>query len=218
MVAPISQASAEQRAGRAGRERPGKCYRLYTEDAYATMRPVGVPDIQKSNLLSTILRLKALGIDNVMQFDWIAPAPAEFMVRALEVLYALGVMDTHAKLTSALGYQVAEVPLDPMSAKVLLTATESGCGQEGLAIAAVTSDPRIWASGRERKGRETIRSINVLVPYMILFSVVKPSVHVMDLHLASVVNNWCQPIACSIRRSSLLSTFCEWWNRRRFCG
>ena len=158
VVAPISQASAEQRAGRAGRERPGKCYRLYTEDAYATMRPEGVPDIQKSNLLSTILQLKALGIDNVMQFDWIAPPPAEFMVRALEVLYALGVMDTHAKLTSPLGYQVAELPLDPMSAKVLLTASESGCRQEGLTIAAVTSVQTIWASGRERKEMDEARS------------------------------------------------------------
>jgi HrpA-like RNA helicase len=90
-----------------------------------------------------------------MLFDWIAPSPAKLMVRALEVLYALGVMDTHAKLTSALGFQVAEVPLDPMSAKVLLTATESGADKR------VTSDLRIGASGRERKGRETIRSINV---------------------------------------------------------
>jgi ATP-dependent RNA helicase DDX35 len=57
-----------------------------------------------------------------MLFDWIAPSPANLMVRALEVLYALGVMDTHAHLISPLGYQVAELPLDLMSAKVLLTA------------------------------------------------------------------------------------------------
>ena len=117
----------------------------YTEDAYATMRAEGVPDIQKSNLLSTILQLKALGIDDVMQFDWITPPLAESMVRALEVLYALGVMDTHAKLTSPLSYQVEKLLPDPMSTKVLLTATESGCGQEGLAITAVTSVQTIWA-------------------------------------------------------------------------
>lgn len=81
VAAPISQASADQRAGRAGRERPGKCFRLYTEDAHAAMRPERLPEIQKGNLLSTILQLKALGIDNVMQFDWLAPPPAELMVR-----------------------------------------------------------------------------------------------------------------------------------------
>ena len=59
VVAPISQASVEQRAGRVGRERPGKCYRLYTEDAYATMRPEN----------ATIFWLKALGIYYVMLFD-----------------------------------------------------------------------------------------------------------------------------------------------------
>lgn len=158
VAAPISQASAEQRSGRAGRERPGKCFRLYTEETFATMKPEGVPEIQKANLLSTILQLKALGIDNVMQFDWLAPPPAEFMVRALELLYALGIMDESAKLTSPLGYQVSELPLDPMSAKMLLTAADIGCQKEGLTIAAVLSVQTIWASGRERKEMDEARA------------------------------------------------------------
>lgn len=158
VAAPVSQASAQQRAGRAGRERPGKCFRLYTEETFATMKPEGVPEIQKANLLSTILQLKALGIDNVMQFDWLAPPPAEFMVRALELLYALGIMDESAKLTSPLGYQVSELPLDPMSAKMLLTAAEIGCRKEALTIAAVMSVQTIWASGKDRKEMDEARA------------------------------------------------------------
>lgn len=158
VAAPVSQASAEQRAGRAGRERPGKCFRLYTEETFASMRPEAVPEIQKANLLSTILQLKALGIDNVMQFDWLAPPPAEFMVRALEILYALGVMDASARLTSPLGYQVSELPLDPMSAKMLITGAEIGCQKESLTIAAVLSVQTIWASGRERKEMDEARA------------------------------------------------------------
>lgn len=158
VVAPVSQASAEQRAGRAGRERPGKCFRLYTEDTYSTMMPESVPEIQKANLISTILQLKALGIDNVMQFDWLAPPPAEFMVRALELLYSLGILDRQAKLTSPLGFQVAELPLDPIVAKMLLSAAERGCWQEGLTIAAVLSVQTIWASGRERREMDEARA------------------------------------------------------------
>ena len=158
IAAPVSQASAEQRAGRAGRERPGKCFRLYTEETFVTMRSEGVPEIQKSNLLSTVLQLKALGIDNVMQFDWLAPPPPEFMVKALELLYALGIMDGYAKLTSPLGYQVSELPLDPMSAKMLLTAAGIGCQKEGLTIAAVMSVQTIWASGRETKEMDEARA------------------------------------------------------------
>lgn len=65
VVAPISRASARQRAGRAGRVRPGKCYRLYTEDYYIKeMSAEGIPEMQRSNLVSCVIQLKALGIDN----------------------------------------------------------------------------------------------------------------------------------------------------------
>jgi ATP-dependent RNA helicase DDX35 len=75
------------------------------------MRTEGVPEMQRSNLVSAVLQLKALGIDNIMRFHWLAPPPAETMVRALEILYSLGVLDAAAKLTSPLGFQIAELPL-----------------------------------------------------------------------------------------------------------
>ncbi|XP_044494911.1 probable pre-mRNA-splicing factor ATP-dependent RNA helicase DEAH9 isoform X2 [Mangifera indica] len=112
VVAPISKASARQRAGRAGRVRPGKCYRLYTEEYFVNEMPAeGIPEMQRSNLVTCVIQLKALGIDNILGFDWPASPPPEAMVRALEVLYSLGVLDDDAKLTSPTGFQVAEIPL-----------------------------------------------------------------------------------------------------------
>ncbi|PHU03521.1 hypothetical protein BC332_28772 [Capsicum chinense] len=145
VVAPISKASARQRAGRAGRVRPGKCFRLYTEDYFSKeMSVVGIPEIQRSNLVSCVIQLKALGIDNILGFDWPASPSAESMIRALEVLYSLGVLDDDAKLTSPTGFQVAEIPLDPLISKMILASCEFGCSEEIITIAAVLSIQSIW--------------------------------------------------------------------------
>lgn len=83
VVAPISQASATQRAGRAGRTGPGKCYRLYTEAAFKTeMLPLTVPEIQRTNLGMTVLMLKAMGINDMLGFDFMDPPPPATLVRA----------------------------------------------------------------------------------------------------------------------------------------
>ena len=85
VVAPISQASAKQRAGRAGRTGPGKCYRLYTEAAYKNeMLPSSVPEIQRTNLGMTVLMLKAMGINDLLGFDFMDPPPAATLVRLHE--------------------------------------------------------------------------------------------------------------------------------------
>ncbi|KAF4123747.1 ATP-dependent RNA helicase DDX35 [Geosmithia morbida] len=140
-VTPVSKASAAQRAGRAGRTRPGKCFRLYTEEGgYRSSLPeASIPEMQRSNLAPVILQLKALGIDNVARFDFLSPPPAELMSRGLELLYALGALDEYAKLTRPLGARMAEVAVEPMMAKTLLSAPEFGCTEEMLTIAAMTS-------------------------------------------------------------------------------
>ncbi|CAJ1961840.1 unnamed protein product [Sphenostylis stenocarpa] len=149
VVAPISRASARQRAGRAGRVRPGKCYRLYTEEYFLNHMPnEGIPEIQRSNMVSCVIQLKALGIDNILGFDWPASPSAEAMIRALEVLYSLGVLDDDAKLTSPTGFQVAEIPLDPMVSKMIIASSQLGCSEEIITIAAVLSVQSIWISGR----------------------------------------------------------------------
>ncbi|XP_051124983.1 probable pre-mRNA-splicing factor ATP-dependent RNA helicase DEAH9 [Andrographis paniculata] len=148
IVAPISKASARQRTGRAGRVRPGKCYRLYTEEYFLNEMPAnGIPEMQRSNLVSCVIQLKALGIDNILGFDWPAAPTPQALIRALEVLYCLGVLDDDAKLTSPTGFQVAEIPLDPMISKMILASNDYGCTEEVITIAAVLSIQSIWFSG-----------------------------------------------------------------------
>lgn len=136
---PTSKASATQRAGRAGRTKPGKCYRLYTQQSYEALPEMGIPEIQRSNLAPIVMQLKALGIDNVVRFDFLSPPPSELMTRALELLYSLGAVDDYAKLTKPLGFRMAELGVEPMLAKVLLSASQFQCLSEILSIAAMLS-------------------------------------------------------------------------------
>lgn len=156
---PVSKASATQRAGRAGRTNPGKCYRLYTEQNYANLEESTVPEIQRSNLAPVILQLKALGIDNIARFDYLTPPPAELVIRALELLYSLGALDNYAKLTQPLGTRMAELAVEPMMGKVLLSAATFDCLSEILSIAAMTSlQGAVWFSHEgEKKAQESAR-------------------------------------------------------------
>ena len=155
---PVSKASATQRSGRAGRTKPGKCYRLYTEAAFNNLAEATVPEIQRSNLAPTILQLKALGIDNIARFDFITPPPAELIIRALELLFSLGALDDYAKLTRPLGTRMAELALEPMLAKCLLAAPSFGCLSEMLSIAAMTSlQGNVWFSHENRKAEESAK-------------------------------------------------------------
>ena len=156
---PVSKASAAQRAGRAGRTKPGKCFRLYTEEAYQSLPDANVPEIQRSNLAPFVLQLKALGIDNVLRFDFLTPPPAELMARALELLYSLGALDDYAKLTKPMGLRMAELAVEPMMAKTLLSAPSFGCLSEILTIAAMTSlGGNIWIQHEgEKKQTESAK-------------------------------------------------------------
>ena len=137
---PISKAAATQRAGRAGRTKPGKCFHLYTQQTYETQMPeTTIPEIQRSNLAPMIMQLKALGIDNIVRFNFISSPPAELIIRGLELLYSLGAVNDQAKLTRPLGIRMAELAIEPMMSKVLLTAHQSQfhCVSEILSIAAM---------------------------------------------------------------------------------
>ena len=156
---PVSKAAATQRAGRAGRTKPGKCYRLYTESAYHNLPETSVPEIQRSNLGPVILQLKALGIDNIARFDFLTPPPSELVIRALELLYSLGALDEYAKLTRPLGLRMAEIAVEPMMSKVLLASPSFGCLSEMLSIAAMTSlQGSVWFQhDGEKKAADTAR-------------------------------------------------------------
>src|SRR5262249_55616114 len=120
VVTPCSRASANQRAGRAGRVGPGKCFRLYTQWAFNNeMDQDTAPEIQRINLNSVVLALKSLGINDIIGFEFMDPPPMETLMRALEQLYALGALNDKGQLTK-LGRRMAEFPGDPMLAKTLI--------------------------------------------------------------------------------------------------
>ena len=87
LVTAISKASAQQRAGRAGRSRPGKCYRLYTKKAYnSEMQENTYPEILRSNLGTFVLQLKKLGIDDITHFDYMDPPGTSFILHIVPIL------------------------------------------------------------------------------------------------------------------------------------
>lgn len=151
VVTPISQAQAKQRAGRAGRTGPGKCFRLYTEAAFQSeMLPTSIPEIQRQNLSHTILMLKAMGINDLLHFDFMDPPPTNTMLTALEELYALSALDDEGLLTR-LGRKMADFPMEPSLAKVLIAAVDLGCSDEVLSIVAMLSIPTVFYRPKEKQ-------------------------------------------------------------------
>ncbi|CAH3139450.1 putative pre-mRNA-splicing factor ATP-dependent RNA helicase PRP1 isoform X1 [Pocillopora verrucosa] len=151
LVSAISKASSQQRAGRAGRTRPGKCFRLYTEKAYQTeMQDNTYPEILRSNLGTVVLQLKKLGIDDLVHFDFMDPPAPETLMRALELLNYLGALDDNGDLTS-LGSMMAEFPLDPQLAKMVIASCDHNCSNEILSITAMLSVPQVFMRPNEAK-------------------------------------------------------------------
>ncbi|CAI5739076.1 unnamed protein product [Peronospora farinosa] len=139
LVAPVSQAMANQRAGRAGRTAPGKCFRLYTAWSYTNELDANtVPEIQRTNLASVVLLMKSLGINDLLHFDFMDPPPEKALIRSLEQLYALGALNGLGELTK-LGRRMAEFPLDPMMSKALLASEKFGCVEEVMTVCAMLS-------------------------------------------------------------------------------
>ena len=153
LVSPISKASAQQRAGRAGRTRPGKAFRLYTEGAFKKeLIEQTYPEVLRSNLSSTVLELKKLGIDDLVHFDLMDPPAPETLMRALEELNYLACLDDNGDLTT-LGKLASEFPLDPALAVMLISSPEFYCSNEILSLTALLSVPQIFvrpASNRKR--------------------------------------------------------------------
>ncbi|KAL9949934.1 hypothetical protein ACHAQF_000184 [Verticillium nonalfalfae] len=151
VVTPISQAQANQRAGRAGRTGPGKCFRLYTEAAYQSeMLPTTIPEIQRQNLSHTILMLKAMGINDLLHFDFMDPPPINTMLTALEELYALSALDDEGLLTR-LGRKMADFPMEPSLAKVLIMSIDMNCSAEMLIIVAMLNLPNVFYRPKEKQ-------------------------------------------------------------------
>lgn len=137
-VTVISKAQAEQRAGRAGRTAPGVCWRMYSLPDYERMLPAQSPAIRRINLTSMVLQLKAMGIDDICNFGFIDAPRAEQVGFAMTKLIELGALDNNNAVTE-MGYKMAEFPLSPNLAKILLMASFMECSDDVLTIVSMLS-------------------------------------------------------------------------------
>ncbi|XP_077596150.1 ATP-dependent RNA helicase DHX33 [Stigmatopora nigra] len=140
-VQRVSKAQAWQRAGRAGREDSGICYRLYTEQEFDRLIPMSVPEIQRCNLASVVLQLMALGVQDVANFDFISKPSPEAIRSAMEQLELLGAVEKNNGQVSltALGKKMSCFPLEPRFAKTILLSPKYSCSEEVLSIVSLLS-------------------------------------------------------------------------------
>ncbi|KAI3649202.1 hypothetical protein MP228_007056 [Amoeboaphelidium protococcarum] len=150
IVVPISQAQAKQRAGRAGRVAPGKCFRLYTEKAFTQeMLPTGLPEIQRTNLADTVLKLKTMGINDLLRFDFMDPPPRPALLNAMDILYSIGALDEEGFITP-IGRRMAEFPLEPQLSKTLIASEMFQCTEEILTIIAMLSVQNVFYRPKDK--------------------------------------------------------------------
>ncbi len=142
-IEPISQAAADQRAGRCGRVADGVCVRLYSDVDYAKRACFTDPEVQRSSLAGVILRMKSLGLGDVADFPFVEPPPRRAIADGYQLLAELNAVHVRNELT-AIGHELATLPLDPRVGRMLLAAREQQCLREVLVIAAALSvqDPR----------------------------------------------------------------------------
>jgi ATP-dependent RNA helicase DHX8/PRP22 len=146
VVAPIAVSQATQRAGRAGREGPGKCFRLYCEDVMRSLEPHVTPELLRTNLSGVVLQLKAMGVDDILSFPFIDPPPREALVRSLELLYALGALGGDGRL-NAVGRKMSRFPLEPMAARAILAGHDEACAEDVIAVVSMLTTDNVF---RER--------------------------------------------------------------------
>ncbi|KAF1843714.1 pre-mRNA-splicing factor ATP-dependent RNA helicase PRP16 [Cucurbitaria berberidis CBS 394.84] len=145
LVKPISKSAAIQRKGRAGREAPGQCYRLYTEDGYNTMEERTIPEILRCDLSQSILTMKARGVDDVLNFPFLDRPPREAMEKALlQLLHLQALTDTGT--ISDQGLKIAKFPLTPTLGRVLVEAAkpERDCLLDAIDIISALSVENVF--------------------------------------------------------------------------
>lgn len=151
VVQPISRAQADQRSGRAGRTGPGICYRLYTKNAYLKeMSANTIPEIIRKNLSHTILMLKAMGIENILEFRFMDRPKEETILKALEELYILEALDEDGKLTET-GRCMAYFAVEPMLSKTLIKSFEFNCSYEVIEVISMLTVPDVFYRPREKR-------------------------------------------------------------------
>lgn len=199
LVSPISKASAQQRAGRAGRTRPGKCFRLYTEEAYKKeLIEATYPEILRCNLSSVVLLLKKVGVDDLVHFDFMDPPAPETMMRALEELNYLAVLNDEGELT-ALGRLASNFPLDPLLAVMLIGSADHKCSEEILTIVSLLNVPNVFvrpANSRKYADEAKLQFADQSGDFVTLLNVFNEYQSALE---QGGINQWCRDNFVSYR-------------------
>ncbi len=141
-VEPISQASATQRCGRAGRTAPGTCRRLWSLAEHRARAAHDTPEIRRLDLAEPLLQLKSLGVTNAADFPWLEPPEPHALLRAENLLNQLGATETDGRIT-ALGKRISAFPTHPRLGRLLIEAEQRGCLQRATLWAALIGDRNI---------------------------------------------------------------------------
>ncbi|MDO4586396.1 MAG: ATP-dependent RNA helicase HrpA [Planctomycetia bacterium] len=142
-IEPVSQASADQRAGRCGRVGPGVCIRLYSQEDFLARERYTTPEIRRTNLASVILQTKSLNLGVVEHFPFIDPPRTASIQDGYKTLFELGALDHDFNLTP-IGRKLSRLPVDPRIGRIILAAEQENCLHEILIIASIMEiqDPR----------------------------------------------------------------------------
>ncbi len=154
-IEPISQASAAQRAGRSGRMAPGVCIRLYSEDDFASRPRYTDPEILRTNLAAVILQMAALQLGDMESFPFLDPPDRRSIRDGVQLLQELGAFDNDGAITPV-GRRLAQLPVDPRLARMILQADTEGCVREMIVLAAALAipDPRERPADKEEAARQ----------------------------------------------------------------
>lgn len=154
LIEKISAASADQRAGRAGRTAPGVCVRLWTEREHGQRAPQELPEVRRLDLSEVVLTLKASGIDDVFAFPWLEKPEAKALERAEVLLADLGALAGERRQITEVGRKMLRFPLHPRYARMLLAAQERGCVRPVALMAAITQGRSFLLRGVDKRTEE----------------------------------------------------------------
>jgi ATP-dependent helicase HrpB len=137
LIEKISQSSADQRAGRAGRTAPGVCRRLWSHEEHGHRAVQELPEVKRLDLAEVVLTLKAAGVDDLRKFRWLESPDEQSLAHAEELLHDLGALDKKKSITP-IGRKMLAFPLHPRYSRMLLAAQEYGCVYQAALVAALT--------------------------------------------------------------------------------
>jgi len=157
----ISRASAEQRAGRAGRLGPGVCYRLWTESTQRALVAHTPPEVLEADLAPLALELAHWGVAGSSALRWLDPPPAGAFGQARDLLVSLGALDVAGRITAA-GRRMVDLPFHPRLARMLLDALEGGVGALGCDLAALLSERDILRAGGVPRGTDVLDRLELM--------------------------------------------------------